>query len=126
MKDLSADNSEEDIEPEFASGEEYLGWLGRQLPCLEPFVGDDTIHACYEFEWRKRNDYTPGLDTVIEENKDGGHKECTVDSRVNGTMELEDEDVNPYIKLMLQPTVYRLEVLMAHQTQMKASSNLGS
>ncbi|XP_061169982.1 uncharacterized protein LOC133179205 [Saccostrea echinata] len=108
---LTAENNKEDIEPEFASGEEYLGWLGRQLLCLEPFVGDDTIHASYEFEWQKRNDYTPRLNTVIEENVNEEQKKYRVCSSKKDTRELEDEDVNPYIKLMLQPTVFCMEVL---------------
>ncbi|XP_062598910.1 uncharacterized protein LOC134260355, partial [Saccostrea cucullata] len=77
-----------------------------------PFVGDDTIHACYKYEWRKRNDYKPGVDTVLEEHYEE-RKESRVNSPVKDTMELENEELNPYIKLMLQPLVRFMEVLMS-------------
>ncbi|XP_062593086.1 uncharacterized protein LOC134254574 [Saccostrea cucullata] len=112
------EEDDEDIEPEFISGEEYLGWLGRQLPCLEPFVGDGTIHACYEFEWCKRNGYAPKLDTLIEENENEEHNEYKVSSEVNDARELKDEELNPYIKLMLQPSIFCMEILV---TQSPAS-----
>ncbi|XP_062581704.1 uncharacterized protein LOC134243464 [Saccostrea cucullata] len=112
MEQLAAENDDEDIKPEFSSGEEYLGWLGRQLPCLEPFVGDDTIHACYRYEWQKRNYYKPGFDTVIEEQYEE-IKESRANSPLKDTMELEDEELNPYIKLMLLPSIRFMEVLMS-------------
>ncbi|XP_062589724.1 uncharacterized protein LOC134251350 [Saccostrea cucullata] len=111
MEQIAAEIDDEDIKPEFSTGEEYLSWLGRQLPCLEPFVGDHFIHSCFKNEWRKGSDYKPGFDTVIEEHYEEG-KESRANSPVKDNMELENEELNPYIKLMLLPSIRFKEVLM--------------
>ncbi|XP_062596317.1 uncharacterized protein LOC134257736 [Saccostrea cucullata] len=142
-------NNQDDNKPEFASGEEYLGWLGRQLPCLQPFLPQNAEHFYFCRRW-SRNDlryYAHYLDTHLEEdigesltgendeddikpesaaasglcrqppgleeeNENKEYiKECCVNGHDTDTKELEDE-VNPYIKLMLQPTVFYVEVLM--------------
>uniref|UniRef100_A0A8W8ILW6 Uncharacterized protein n=1 Tax=Magallana gigas TaxID=29159 RepID=A0A8W8ILW6_MAGGI len=106
------ETKQKDVSPGFTSGEAFQDWLKHGDPLLqhffEPFPGGEAVQEFRRWEQSvRKQQLDQALVPLMEEDidaKDGDNK--VKSSEVKDFIESEDEELNPLLKLMLQPTIY--------------------
>ncbi|XP_052703005.1 uncharacterized protein LOC128179587 [Crassostrea angulata] len=94
---------------EFTSGETCQDWLKyyNQQYFFEPFPGGEAVQEFRRWEQSvRKQQLSQALVPLMEENEDTKDEDSNVKlSEVKGVIESDDEELNPLLKLMLQPTI---------------------
>nr|XP_034328969.1 uncharacterized protein LOC105318762 isoform X1 [Crassostrea gigas] len=106
------ETKQKNVSPGFTSGEACQDWLKHGDPLLqhffEPFPGGEAVQEFRRWEQSvRKQQLSQALVPLMEEDidaKDGDNKVKL--SEVKDFIESEDEELNPLLKLMLQPTIY--------------------
>ncbi|XP_052686839.1 uncharacterized protein LOC128165947 [Crassostrea angulata] len=94
-----------DVSSGFKAEEACRDWLKyyNQPNFFEPFPGGEAVQEFRRWEQSvRKQQLSQALIPLMEENEDSKGKS----SEVKDVMESDDEELNPLLKLMLQPTIY--------------------